>query len=129
MANTDQATAEKATAANAKKPAPQVAAATVETRSSALHESEESELPKKPAAKAKRRGLLSRLGGWLRREKSAKKSTARAKSPGNGAGGNDGGANEDDGEAGDDSSIDWASLSKAERRRLRRELKRGGEAA
>jgi len=38
---------------------------------------------------------------------------------------------EDDGEVGDgdDPSIDWASMGKAERRRLRREMKRGGQAA
>lgn len=38
---------------------------------------------------------------------------------------------EDDGEVGDgdDPSIDWASMGKAERRRLRREIKRGGVAA
>jgi len=40
-------------------------------------------------------------------------------------------ANEDDDELGDgdDPSIDWASMGKAERRRLRREMKRGGQAA
>lgn len=36
---------------------------------------------------------------------------------------------DDDADPGDDPSIDWASMGKAERRRLRREMKRGGQAA
>jgi hypothetical protein len=39
------------------------------------------------------------------------------------------GADEDDSGDGDDPSIDWGSMGKAERRRLRREIKRGGQAA
>jgi hypothetical protein len=35
----------------------------------------------------------------------------------------------DDADPGDDPSIDWASMGKAERRRLRREMKRGDQAA
>lgn len=39
------------------------------------------------------------------------------------------GDDDDDIGDGDDPSIDWASMGKAERRRLRREMKRGGQAA
>ncbi len=57
-----------------------------------------------------------RLGGWLAKLKLKRKPVAEGE---NGPG---------DGEIGED-GVDWSSLDKHERRRMRREMKRGGNAA
>lgn len=69
----------------------------------------------------------SRLRGWVSRWKLKRKAApagddaaARDRSPA--------GDRPDDGSGGDD-DIDWASMDKQERRRMRREMKRGGNAA
>jgi hypothetical protein len=107
--------------------------ATDESPGTAAEKTSTSGAPAKAARK--RRSIGSVLFGWLRRSKSvsaggspskAKAATAatsasRASSPSQSG-------DDDDDDIGDDSSIDWASMSKAERRRLRREIKRGDAA-
>lgn len=97
---------------------------------------ESADTSKEAAAPKRRAGL----GAWLRRNKSATttpdgqpQSASAAKTNGGSPSASPPAAatrpdDADDG-AGDDASIDWASMGKAERRRLRRELKRSGDAA
>lgn len=78
-----------------------------------------------------RRGLSSIVGGWLRRSKpgadtKAANAATPAARPASTVKKN---SDDEDDDADGDASIDWASMGKAERRRLRRELKRGGDAA
>ncbi len=79
----------------------------------------------------------SGLGSWLRRDSAANSSSAQAKSnvptpapskqPAATAASHQ--PNDDDDEEGDDGSVDWSTMNKSERRRMRKELKRGGTAA
>lgn len=78
--------------------------------------------------KAERRGL----GGWLRRDSSstvppAKSAAADSAKPGNPP--NASNADDEDDSEGDDDSVDWSAMNKSERRRMRKEIKRGGKAA
>jgi hypothetical protein len=79
-----------------------------------------------PQAKSRRKwfsGWFARTDKPVATEKSpvATSKTKPAVAPAEG--------DDDDADSGDDPSIDWASMGKAERRRLRREMKRGGQAA
>lgn len=82
------------------------------------------------------KGRKGGIFGWFGKKKATAVDAASSSSgkPGGGAPLKSGGSktqDHDDNEPGDgdDPSIDWASMGKAERRRLRREIKRGGQAA
>ncbi len=80
-------------------------------------------------AKPARKGL----GGWLRRDPApadtAAVQTPKAKPPAaTPVQQNSAESDDDDEETGDD-SVDWGAMNKSERRRMRKEMKRGGRAA
>lgn len=92
-------------------------------------ETKKPEPKKDEPEKSERRGL----GGWLRREPAAKagaESAPAAKDAGSAANARaqSGDADDDDEEI-DDDSVDWSTMNKSERRRMRKEIKRGGRAA
>jgi hypothetical protein len=88
--------------------------------------------PAPKATEAESKPERKGLGGWLRRDGASPPSAAKPPSdkpvvsakPSNAT-------NEDDDEEGDidDDSVDWSAMNKSERRRMRKEIKRGGKAA
>jgi len=83
--------------------------------------------PAKPANKS------GGLFGWFKRKDRSASMDGTKNAPVKAAAGKTAtsrsGDDDDEMSDGDDPSIDWASMGKAERRRLRREMKRGGQAA
>ena len=80
--------------------------------------------------KSERRGL----GGWLRRDPAVKagaENAPAAKDAGSAANARaqSGDTDDDDDDEVDDGSVDWSTMNKSERRRMRKEIKRGGRAA
>lgn len=92
-------------------------------------EAKKPEAKKDEPEKSERRGL----GGWLRRDPAVKAgadSAPAAKDAGSAANtrAQSGDTDDDDDEV-DDGSVDWSTMNKSERRRMRKEIKRGGRAA
>jgi len=82
--------------------------------------------PEKPARKG--------LGSWLRRDPAAKDAAAIANDkstpvPKPAARSESAESDDDDEDDMSDDSVDWGSMNKSERRRMRKEIKRGGRAA
>jgi hypothetical protein len=92
-------------------------------------ETKKPEAKKDEPEKSERRGL----GGWLRRDPAVKpgaESAPAAKDAGSAANARtQSGDTDDDDDEMDDGSVDWSAMNKSERRRMRKEIKRGGRAA
>ncbi len=90
--------------------------------------------PEKPAADAKSPAKPEKrgIGSWLRRDSASKPAPvttkAAAVSSTRPTTGQPSEADDDEGDV-DDDSVDWGSMNKSERRRMRKEMKRGGRAA
>lgn len=90
--------------------------------------------PATPAAAAPEKPARKGIGSWLRRDPAPKDAAATANDkptpvPKPAARAESAESDDDDEDDMSDDSVDWGSMNKSERRRMRKEIKRGGRAA